>query len=72
MSLASRANGLPLRTLELFDQRGNIGRYLVEGQKAQAVSFTSVRLNRSAFPTRHPFSLDLGSGTLSGFSPLGR
>jgi 2-polyprenyl-6-methoxyphenol hydroxylase-like FAD-dependent oxidoreductase len=55
----SRAGGLHARTLEIFDQRGIVERFLSEGQKAQAVGFAGVTLDISDFPTRHPYSLGL-------------
>jgi 2-polyprenyl-6-methoxyphenol hydroxylase-like FAD-dependent oxidoreductase len=55
----SRAGGLQSRTLEVLDQRGIVDRFLVEGQKAQAVGFAGVRLDISDFPTRHNYSLGL-------------
>lgn len=55
----SRAGGLHARTIEVFDQRGIAGRFLAEGQKAQAIGFAGVTLSISDFPTRHPYSLGL-------------
>ena len=55
----SRAGGLHSRTLEIFDQRGIVGRFLAEGQKAQVTGFAGVQFDISGFPTRHPYSLGL-------------
>jgi 2-polyprenyl-6-methoxyphenol hydroxylase-like FAD-dependent oxidoreductase len=56
---ASRAGGLHARTIEVLDQRGIADRFLSEGQVAQVVSFASVRLDISDFPTRHNYGLGL-------------
>ena len=55
----ARAGGLHARTLEMLDQRGIVDRFLTEGQKAQVAGFASVRLDISAFPTRHNYGLGL-------------
>src|SRR5947207_8118965 len=55
----SRAGGLSSRTIEVFDQRGIVDRFLPEGQVAQVAGFASVRLDISDFPTRHPYGLGL-------------
>ncbi len=55
----SRAGGLHARTIEVFDQRGIADRFLSEGQVAQVAGFAGVRLDISAFPTRHPYGLGL-------------
>lgn len=57
--IGSRAGGLHARTLEIFDQRGIVERFLAEGQKAQVAGFSGVRFDLSDFPTRHPYSLGL-------------
>ena len=57
--VGSRAGGLHARTLEVLDQRGIVGRFLAEGQKAQVAGFAGVRFDISDFPTRHPYSLGL-------------
>lgn len=57
--VGSRAGGLHARTLEVLDQRGIVGRFLAEGQKAQVTGFAGVRFDISDFPTRHPYSLGL-------------
>jgi 3-(3-hydroxy-phenyl)propionate hydroxylase len=55
----SRAGGLGSRTLEVFDQRGIVDRFLAEGQKAQVTAFAPAHLDISDFPTRHPYGLAL-------------
>ena len=55
----SRAGGLLARTLEVFDQRGIVDRFLAAGQKAQVHKFAGSRLDISDFPTRHPYGLGL-------------
>ena len=55
----SRAGGLHARTIEVLDQRGIADRFLAEGQTAQIGSFARVRLDISAFPTRHSYGLAL-------------
>ena len=55
----SRAGGLHSRTLEIFDQRGIVDRFLAEGQKAQVGGFAGTRLDISDFPTRHNYGLGL-------------
>lgn len=57
--IGSRAGGLHPRTLEVFEQRGIAGRFVAEGQVAQAVGFAGVRLDLTGFPTRYPYSLGL-------------
>jgi 3-(3-hydroxy-phenyl)propionate hydroxylase len=57
--VGSRAGGLSSRTLEVFDQRGIVDRFLAEGQKAQVAGFAAMRLNISDFPTRHNHGLGL-------------
>ena len=54
-----RAGGLHARTLEIFDQRGIVDRFVVEGQKSQSAGFAGVKLEITGFPTRHPYSLGL-------------
>lgn len=56
---SSRAGGLQARTLEVFDQRGIVDRFLSEGQTAQVQSFGPIRLDISDFPTRHNHGLGL-------------
>jgi len=55
----SRAGGLSARTLEVFDQRGIVDRFLAEGQKAQVAGFAITRLDISDVPTRHNYGLAL-------------
>ncbi|MDB5506089.1 MAG: hypothetical protein JWR75_727 [Devosia sp.] len=53
------ALGLHARTLEVFEQRGIADRFLAAGKPMQVLGFASVRLDLSAFPTRHPYGLSL-------------
>src|SRR4051794_16384689 len=53
----SRAGGFHSRTIEVLDQRGVAGRFLAEGQVAQALTFGTTVLDMGDFPTRHPYSL---------------
>ncbi|HEY1947375.1 MAG TPA: FAD-dependent monooxygenase [Bryobacteraceae bacterium] len=55
----SRAGGLSSRTLEVFDQRGIVDRFLAKGQIAQVTGFAVRRLDISDFPTRHNYGLAL-------------
>jgi len=55
----SRAGGLSSRTLEVFDQRVIVDRFLAEGQIAQVTGFAVMRLDISDFPTRHNYVLAL-------------
>jgi 3-(3-hydroxy-phenyl)propionate hydroxylase len=57
--LGSRAGGFHSRTIEILDQRGIAGRFLAEGQIAQAVGFGGTMLDLGDFPTRYPHSLAL-------------
>jgi 2-polyprenyl-6-methoxyphenol hydroxylase-like FAD-dependent oxidoreductase len=57
--VGSRAGGLHSRTIEVLDQRGVAGRFLAEGQVAQAAMFATTVLDMSDFPTRHPYSLGI-------------
>jgi 3-(3-hydroxy-phenyl)propionate hydroxylase len=54
-----RAGGLSSRTLEVFDQRGIVDRFLAKGQIAQVTGFAVKRLDISGFPTRHNYGLAL-------------
>ena len=54
-----RAGGLNSRTLEVFDQRGIVDRFLAEGQIAQVAGFAGMRLDLSDSPTRHNYGLAL-------------
>jgi 2-polyprenyl-6-methoxyphenol hydroxylase-like FAD-dependent oxidoreductase len=55
----SRAGGLHARTLEIFDMRGIVDRFLAEGQIAQVTAFGGTPLDISDFPTRHNYGLGL-------------
>lgn len=55
----SRAGGLHARTLEVFDQRGLVERFLAQGQVAQVARFAGMLLDISDFPTPHPYGLAL-------------
>ena len=55
----SRAGGLHARTIEVLDQRGIADRFLSQGQVAQVISFSGVKLDISDFPTRHNYGLAL-------------
>src|SRR5258708_38030816 len=55
----SRARGLHSRTIEVLDQRGIADRFLSEGQVAQVVGFSGIRLDISDFPARHNYVLAL-------------
>ncbi|MEA2573463.1 MAG: 3-(3-hydroxy-phenyl)propionate hydroxylase [Chloroflexia bacterium] len=55
----SRAGGLLSRTIEVFDQRGIVDRFLSEGQKAQVHGFAGTNFDISDFPTRHNYGLGL-------------
>jgi 2-polyprenyl-6-methoxyphenol hydroxylase-like FAD-dependent oxidoreductase len=57
--IGSRAGGLHSRTIEVFDQRGIVDRFLAEGQVAQVTGFAGARLDISDFPTRHNYGLGL-------------
>jgi 3-(3-hydroxy-phenyl)propionate hydroxylase len=59
-----RARGLHARTLEVFDQRGIVERFLAEGQQAQIAGFGGVALDMSDFPSRHPYGLALWQGPI--------
>ncbi len=53
------ALGLHARTLEVFDQRGIVDRFLAEGTPMQVLGFAGVRFDIGAFPSRHPYGLSL-------------
>ncbi|MFS8148533.1 FAD-dependent monooxygenase [Rhizobium sp. BR 249] len=55
----TRAGGLSARTLEVFDQRGIVDRFLAAGQVAQVTGFAVTRLDISDFATRHNYGLAL-------------
>ncbi len=62
--VGSRARGFHSRTIEIFDQRGIVDRFLAEGQTAQGLSFANTSLNVSGFPSRHPYTLGLGQSPM--------
>ena len=53
------ALGLHARTLEVFDQRGIVDRFLEAGTPAQVNGFGGVRFDISDFASRHPYGLAL-------------
>lgn len=55
----TRALGLQSRTLEMFDQRGIVDRFLDAGQISQVLGFGNTRLGIIDFPSRHPYGLGL-------------
>lgn len=55
----SRAGGLHARTIEVFDQRGVVDRFLSDGQIMQVTGFAMIRLDIGDFPTRHGYGLAL-------------
>jgi 2-polyprenyl-6-methoxyphenol hydroxylase-like FAD-dependent oxidoreductase len=57
--VGARSLGLHSRTIEVLDQRGIADRFLSQGQVAQVVGFSQIRLDMSDFPTRHPYGLGL-------------
>jgi 2-polyprenyl-6-methoxyphenol hydroxylase-like FAD-dependent oxidoreductase len=57
--IGSRALGLHSRTIEVLDQRGIADRFLSQGRAAQVARFSSIPLDISDFPTRHPYGLAL-------------
>ena len=57
--VGSRARGVHSRTIEVLDQRGIDDRFLAEGKAVQLGVFAGVRLDISAFPTRHNYGLAL-------------
>jgi 2-polyprenyl-6-methoxyphenol hydroxylase-like FAD-dependent oxidoreductase len=54
-----RAGGLHARTIEVFDQRGIVDRFLSRGQPMQVAGFSLIPLDISDFPTRHNYGLAL-------------
>ena len=60
----TRAGGCHARTLELFDQRGIVERFLSEGQRVQATSLGANFLDISDFPTRHNYTLALAQNRI--------
>ena len=63
----SRAGGLHSRTIEVFDQRGIVERFLSAGQVQPALGFSGNVLDISDFPTRHSYVLALWQ---SRFEPI--
>ena len=58
----SRAGGLSSRTLEVFDQRGIVDRFLAEGQIAQVTGFAVMRLDIfTLLQDARPVLLNLGA-----------
>src|SRR5262249_6713746 len=55
----SRASGLHVRTIEVFDQRGIADRFLSEGKIHPVASFHMAPLEVSDLPTRHNYVLAL-------------
>ena len=55
----ARAGGLHPRTLEVFDQRGIVDRFLAQGQKHPVVLFPGAVLSTADLATRHPYWLGL-------------
>jgi 3-(3-hydroxy-phenyl)propionate hydroxylase len=55
----ARGGGMHPRTLEVFDQRGIVDRFLSQGKPVQALGFNMAHLDMSDFPTRYPYSLAL-------------
>ena len=62
--VGTRARGFHSRTIEILDQRGIAGRFLAEGQTAQALSFGNTSLNVGGFPSRHPYTLVLAQSQI--------
>ena len=58
--VGSRARGFHSRTIEIFDQRGIVDRFLVEGRTSQGLRFGDAPLNVGSLPSRHPYTLGLG------------
>jgi 3-(3-hydroxy-phenyl)propionate hydroxylase len=57
--VGSRAGGFHARTVELFDMRGVVDRFLAEGQTAQAAMFGTTLLDMTDFPTPHPYAIGI-------------
>jgi 3-(3-hydroxy-phenyl)propionate hydroxylase len=55
----ARAGGLHPRTLELFDQRGIVERFVQQGQKYPVVLFPGITLPIADLPSRHNYWLGL-------------
>jgi 3-(3-hydroxy-phenyl)propionate hydroxylase len=54
-----RAGGMHPRTLELFDQRGIVERFVAQGQKYPVVLFPGATLGTQDLPSRHNYWLGL-------------
>src|SRR5688500_2671858 len=55
----ARAGGLHPRTLEVFDQRGIVQRFVAQGQKYPVVLFPGATLSTGDLPSRHAYWLGL-------------
>jgi 2-polyprenyl-6-methoxyphenol hydroxylase-like FAD-dependent oxidoreductase len=55
----ARAGGLHPRTLEVFDQRGIVDRFVGQGQKYPVVLFPGTTLSTADLQTRHAYWLGL-------------
>ncbi|MDQ8044628.1 MAG: FAD-dependent monooxygenase [Patulibacter sp.] len=55
----SRAGGMHARTLEMFDQRGIVERFLAAGEPTQTHMFGPILLDLAGVPTPHPYGLAL-------------
>jgi 2-polyprenyl-6-methoxyphenol hydroxylase-like FAD-dependent oxidoreductase len=55
----SRAGGLHARSIEVLDQRGIADRFVSEGKTYPFVHFSTIQLDISDFPSRHPYTLGL-------------
>src|SRR5687767_5321244 len=55
----ARAGGLHPRTLEMFDQRGIVQRFVEQGQKYPVVLFPGATLATGDLPSRHAYWLGL-------------
>jgi 3-(3-hydroxy-phenyl)propionate hydroxylase len=61
----SRAGGLHSRTIEVFDQRGIVERFLSQGKLHHAgISFRHTPVDMSDFPTRHSYFVGLWQGQI--------
>ena len=62
--VGTRARGFHSRTIELFDQRGIVERFLDEGRTVQAMSFAGSTLDVAGLPSRHPYTLGLSQSRI--------
>jgi 3-(3-hydroxy-phenyl)propionate hydroxylase len=62
--VGTRARGFHSRTIEIFDQRGIVDRFLAGGQTAQVLGFANTRLAVDELPSRHPYTLGLGQSNI--------